>query len=154
MHDADFRQSERDWHSFVGALTERLMGIDDTIPELPVKDVVSPASRVCCTMHELLTYHIPSNIRFSAFIGILGSPPIKLPTRYAGRGKRTAPPTHNARTNARFCGSRISLLHGVYDLRGIILTRITKVMNTGPGQEERDHMLLITFRLLRMATAS
>lgn len=46
MHDADFRASERDWHSFVDKLTERLIDIDDTVPELPVKDVVSPRSNV------------------------------------------------------------------------------------------------------------
>ena len=40
MHDPDFRQSERDWHAFVDKLTEKLIDIDDTIPELPVKDVV------------------------------------------------------------------------------------------------------------------
>lgn len=40
MHDADFRQSEKDWHSFVEKLTERLVEIDDTVPELPVKDIV------------------------------------------------------------------------------------------------------------------
>ncbi|KAK5115440.1 hypothetical protein LTR85_009900 [Meristemomyces frigidus] len=40
MHDADFRASERDWHSFVEKLTETLTQIDDTIPELPTKDVV------------------------------------------------------------------------------------------------------------------
>lgn len=42
VHDADFRQSERDWFSFVEKLTERLTEIDDTVPELPVKDIVSP----------------------------------------------------------------------------------------------------------------
>lgn len=41
MNDAEFRQAERDWHSFVAKLTEKLIDIDDTIPELPVKDVVS-----------------------------------------------------------------------------------------------------------------
>ena len=46
MHDADFRASERDWHSFVDQITERLIDIDDTVPELPVKDVVSPRSKV------------------------------------------------------------------------------------------------------------
>ncbi|KAK0282268.1 hypothetical protein LTR35_000675 [Friedmanniomyces endolithicus] len=40
MNDAEFRQAEKDWHSFVEQLTERLAAIDDTIPELPVKDVV------------------------------------------------------------------------------------------------------------------
>ena len=39
-NDAEFRQAERDWYSFVAKLTERLTEIDDTIPELPVKDVV------------------------------------------------------------------------------------------------------------------
>ena len=48
MHDAEFRQAEKDWHSFVAKLTERLIEIDDTIPELPVKDVVGHA----CLMHE------------------------------------------------------------------------------------------------------
>ncbi|KAK5133140.1 hypothetical protein LTR08_008164 [Meristemomyces frigidus] len=40
MHDADFRASERDWFSFVEKITERLTGIDDTVPELPVKDII------------------------------------------------------------------------------------------------------------------
>ena len=40
MHDPDFRQSERDWFSFVEKVTEKLVEIDETVPELPVKDVV------------------------------------------------------------------------------------------------------------------
>lgn len=40
-NDPDFRQSEKDWHSFVAKLTDRLGEIDETIPELPVKDIVS-----------------------------------------------------------------------------------------------------------------
>ena len=40
MNDADFRASEKDWYSFVEKMTERLVEIDDSIPELPVKDVV------------------------------------------------------------------------------------------------------------------
>lgn len=39
VHDALYRQAEKDWHSFVQKLTERLTEIDDTVPELPVKDV-------------------------------------------------------------------------------------------------------------------
>jgi uncharacterized protein (TIGR02453 family) len=39
VHDADFRQSERDWFSFVTCLTEELMAHDETIPELPPKDL-------------------------------------------------------------------------------------------------------------------
>lgn len=40
VHDPDFRQAEKDWYSFVEKLTERLVELDDTVPELPVKDVV------------------------------------------------------------------------------------------------------------------
>lgn len=47
MHDPDFRQSEKDWFSFVEKLTERLVEIDDTVPELPVKDIVS------CPLHAM-----------------------------------------------------------------------------------------------------
>ncbi|EME87899.1 uncharacterized protein MYCFIDRAFT_148519 [Pseudocercospora fijiensis CIRAD86] len=39
MNDPEFRQAEKDFHSFVEAMTEKLTGIDDSIPELPVKDV-------------------------------------------------------------------------------------------------------------------
>ncbi|KAK4508020.1 hypothetical protein PRZ48_001755 [Zasmidium cellare] len=39
MHDAEFRQAEKDWHSFVEKMTEKLTEVDETIPELPVKDV-------------------------------------------------------------------------------------------------------------------
>ena len=39
-HDADFRASEKDWKSFVEALTEKIIEKDDTIPELPPKDLV------------------------------------------------------------------------------------------------------------------
>ncbi|KAH0008910.1 hypothetical protein KCU78_g11003, partial [Aureobasidium melanogenum] len=41
MYDADYRSSLKDWNSFVESLTEELTKIDDTIPELPLKDVVS-----------------------------------------------------------------------------------------------------------------
>ncbi len=82
MHDADFRQAERDWHSFVGALTEALTTeIDDSIPELPVKDVVSAAGRVWCNMQDSSAHHIPLNIRFSASTGMLDLARIRLPTR-------------------------------------------------------------------------
>ncbi|KIW71416.1 hypothetical protein, variant 2 [Phialophora macrospora] len=40
MHDPDYRQSWKDWESFVEALTEKITEIDDTIPELPPKDLV------------------------------------------------------------------------------------------------------------------
>lgn len=40
LHDKDFRQSEKDWKSFVEVLIEKLIEKDETIPELPFKDVV------------------------------------------------------------------------------------------------------------------
>jgi hypothetical protein len=41
VHDLDFRQAEKDWGTFVEKMTETLITIDSTIPELPIKDVVS-----------------------------------------------------------------------------------------------------------------
>ncbi|KIX10240.1 uncharacterized protein Z518_01321 [Rhinocladiella mackenziei CBS 650.93] len=40
MHDPDYRQSWKDWESFVETLTERISELDETIPELPPKDLV------------------------------------------------------------------------------------------------------------------
>lgn len=45
VHDAVFRQAEQDWFKFVEKLIERLSKIDETVPELPVKDVVSRAGK-------------------------------------------------------------------------------------------------------------
>ncbi|KAK4934788.1 hypothetical protein LTR10_024028 [Elasticomyces elasticus] len=39
MHDPDYRQSWKDWESFVETLTEKISEIDETIPELPPKDL-------------------------------------------------------------------------------------------------------------------
>ncbi|KAL8946232.1 MAG: hypothetical protein Q9222_007347 [Ikaeria aurantiellina] len=51
MHDADYRQSKKDFDSFVEKMTEKLVEIDETIPELPPKD---------------LTFRIYRDIRFSS----------------------------------------------------------------------------------------
>lgn len=40
IHDADYRQSKKDFDSFVECLTEKLIEKDETIPELPPKDLV------------------------------------------------------------------------------------------------------------------
>ncbi|KAG8528667.1 uncharacterized protein KY384_006354 [Bacidia gigantensis] len=50
MHDADYRQAKKDWDSFVESLTEKIIENDETIPELPPKD---------------LTFRIYRDIRFS-----------------------------------------------------------------------------------------
>ncbi|KAK5090851.1 hypothetical protein LTR05_001028 [Lithohypha guttulata] len=39
-HDADFRASWKDFESFVEVLTEKIAEIDETVPELPPKDLV------------------------------------------------------------------------------------------------------------------
>lgn len=44
MHDPDYRVAVQDFHDFIGKLSERITEIDETIPELPVKDVVSDHS--------------------------------------------------------------------------------------------------------------
>lgn len=50
MHDADYRASQSDWNSFVESLTEKIVKKDETIPELPPKD---------------LTFRIYRDVRFS-----------------------------------------------------------------------------------------
>lgn len=50
MHDADYRQSKKDFDLFVECLTEKVIEKDETIPELPPKD---------------LTFRIYRDIRFS-----------------------------------------------------------------------------------------
>ena len=40
VHDADYRQSQKDFNSFVDSLTENIIEKDETIPELPHKDLV------------------------------------------------------------------------------------------------------------------
>jgi Conserved hypothetical protein (DUF2461) len=40
-NDPDYRTALQDWNSFVEQLSEKITEIDDTIPELPIKDLVS-----------------------------------------------------------------------------------------------------------------
>ena len=40
MHDPDYRQSWNDWQSFVATLSEKIAEVDETVPELPPKDLV------------------------------------------------------------------------------------------------------------------
>ncbi|QKX57050.1 uncharacterized protein TRUGW13939_04158 [Talaromyces rugulosus] len=39
-HDADYRISKNDWDTFVDSMTEKIVEKDETIPELPAKDLV------------------------------------------------------------------------------------------------------------------
>ena len=40
VHDADYRQSQKDFNDFVDSLTEKIIEKDETVPELPHKDLV------------------------------------------------------------------------------------------------------------------
>lgn len=40
MHDPEYRRSLKDWESFVETLTSKIIEADETIPELPLKDVI------------------------------------------------------------------------------------------------------------------
>lgn len=40
VHDPDFRASEKDFKSFIENLTQKLIEVDETIPELPPKDII------------------------------------------------------------------------------------------------------------------
>lgn len=39
-HDDEYRRALKDWQSFVEAATLTIIEVDETIPELPVKDVI------------------------------------------------------------------------------------------------------------------
>jgi uncharacterized protein (DUF2461 family) len=40
VRDPEFRRSLKDWEAFVETLTEKIIESDETIPELPLKDVI------------------------------------------------------------------------------------------------------------------
>ena len=39
-HDGEYRRSLKDWQGFVDTMTEKIIEVDFTIPELPAKDVI------------------------------------------------------------------------------------------------------------------
>jgi hypothetical protein len=47
VHDPDYRAALQDFNTFMEKLSEKVVEADETIPELPVKDVVS------CNTHFL-----------------------------------------------------------------------------------------------------
>lgn len=69
VHDADYRQSQKDWSSFVESLTEKVIEKDETIPELPPKDLVSAPDIVGWLSHCLIlsssTYRLFEYIEMS-----------------------------------------------------------------------------------------
>jgi hypothetical protein len=45
VHDPDYRAALQDFNTFTEKVSEKVVEADETIPELPVKDVVSSISR-------------------------------------------------------------------------------------------------------------
>lgn len=39
MHDPDYRASWKDFETFLDAMTQGITTIDETVPELPLKDI-------------------------------------------------------------------------------------------------------------------
>lgn len=60
VHDPDYRVAVQDFNDFIGKLSERIVEIDETIPELPVKDIVSglPSSAMLNTYNPRSTVYI------------------------------------------------------------------------------------------------
>ncbi|KAI9854527.1 MAG: hypothetical protein M1824_000292 [Vezdaea acicularis] len=77
LHDPDYKTAKKDWEDFVDVLTERIAEVDETIPELPHKDLVSanewlvlesflpPFTTVSWAKHGRKTFRIYRDIRFS-----------------------------------------------------------------------------------------
>ena len=68
MHDPDYRQSWKDWESFVDALSEKIAEVDETVPELPPKDLVIillSIQRAQLKHGDLQVFRIYRDIRFS-----------------------------------------------------------------------------------------
>ncbi|KAI4126157.1 MAG: hypothetical protein LQ338_003897 [Usnochroma carphineum] len=79
VHDADYRQSKKDWDAFVEKMTERMTEIDETIPELPAKDLVSIAVQKLYA--NFPSVKLMQYARRSAYTEIYASAPIQHPTR-------------------------------------------------------------------------
>lgn len=54
VHDPDYRAAQKDWATFVESITQKIIEVDETIPELPVKDVVSQHVTLLC---DIPPYH-------------------------------------------------------------------------------------------------
>jgi hypothetical protein len=49
VHDPDYRAALQDFTTFTEQVTQKVIEADETVPELPVKDVVSTSS----TLHYI-----------------------------------------------------------------------------------------------------
>ena len=69
VHDPDYRASLDDWNSFVDVLTQKLIGIDDLIPELPTKDIVSALLKTCiCGVTTRAVQRICMSYLYSSYL--------------------------------------------------------------------------------------
>ena len=70
MHDPDYRASLKDWESFVESLTDKIIEKDETVPELPPKDLVRsfvlPKILNFRMLTEMQTFRIYRDVRFSS----------------------------------------------------------------------------------------
>ena len=83
MHDPEYRRALKDFQSFIECLSERITEIDDTIPELPTKDIV--CKRPCLYIIKKEKNFLRAKkgkSRFSESIATLDLVPIRHPTRY------------------------------------------------------------------------
>jgi len=115
VHDPIFRQAEKDWHSFVEKLTERLTEIDDTVPELPVKDIVGGlTNRACCKAHR--SSHVPVRQIFRIYRDVRFSSdptPYKVKCHHASRADDAVCPRLQAINPLMHkCDSHTSPQHG------------------------------------------
>lgn len=58
MHDPEYRRSLKDWESFVETITQEIIVADETIPELPIKDVVFRIYRDIRFSKDLTPYKV------------------------------------------------------------------------------------------------
>lgn len=79
-NDDEYRRSLKDWSSYIEMLTQKIIEVDETIPELPVKDVVfriyrdirfskDPTPYKVCAPYA--TLQINTNIRTGPLLGRL-----------------------------------------------------------------------------------
>jgi len=76
VHDPDYRESWKDWESFVESLTEKISEKDETIPELPTKDLVTTCP-LRCQNAKLI-----ASSRSSGYTAMSDLAAIKLHTKY------------------------------------------------------------------------
>jgi hypothetical protein len=69
VHDPDYRASLQDFTTFLDFLTQKVIEVDETIPELPVKDIVrfqTAHRRNIQSLTLLQIFRIYRDIRFSS----------------------------------------------------------------------------------------